>query len=439
MSVNNRNQIIDLSKTYFNENIGEKEIIPGKDYIPASGKVLDESDMANLIDSSLDMWLTCGRYSEIFETEFPKQIEAKYCSLVNSGSSANLVAFTALTSYKLGDRRLKKGDEVITVAAGFPTTVSPIIQNGMIPVFIDVDLETYDYKVEDIEKAISSKTKAIFMAHTLGNPFNLDKVMELSKKYNLWVVEDCCDALGAKYNGTYVGNIGHISTFSFYPAHHITMGEGGAVVTNDVNLHKIIKSIRDWGRDCICPPGKDNICKHRFDQKHGELPEGYDHKYVYSHLGYNLKVTDMQAAIGVSQLKKLNKFVDVRNKNFSKLYDGLKGLDEFLILPKETENSQPSWFGFPITIKGGKIDRNELVNFLENNKIGTRLLFAGNIIKQPAFTENDYEYRVVGDLKNTDIIMSNTFWIGLWPGIKDNHIDYIISKFYEFLKNKDFI
>lgn len=434
MSVNNRNQIIDLSKTYFNENIGEKEIIPGKDYIPASGKVLDESDMANLIDSSLDMWLTCGRYSEIFETEFPKQIEAKYCSLVNSGSSANLVAFTALTSYKLGDRRLKKGDEVITVAAGFPTTVSPIIQNGMIPVFIDVDLETYDYKVEDIEKAISSKTKAIFMAHTLGNPFNLDKVMELSKKYNLWVVEDCCDALGAKYNGTYVGNIGHISTFSFYPAHHITMGEGGAVVTNDVNLHKIIKSIRDWGRDCICPPGKDNICKHRFDQKHGELPEGYDHKYVYSHLGYNLKVTDMQAAIGVSQLKKLNKFVDVRNKNFSKLYDGLKGLDEFLILPKETENSQPSWFGFPITIKGDKIDRNELVNFLENNKIGTRLLFAGNIIKQPAFTENDYEYRVVGDLKNTDIIMSNTFWIGLWPGIKDNHIDYIISKFYEFLK-----
>ncbi|WP_373600026.1 lipopolysaccharide biosynthesis protein RfbH [Paraclostridium bifermentans] len=434
MSVNNRNQIIDLSKTYFNENIGEKEIIPGKDYIPASGKVLDESDMANLIDSSLDMWLTCGRYSEIFETEFPKQIEAKYCSLVNSGSSANLVAFTALTSYKLGDRRLKKGDEVITVAAGFPTTVSPIIQNGMIPVFIDVDLETYDYKVEDIEKAISSKTKAIFMAHTLGNPFNLDKVMELSKKYNLWVVEDCCDALGAKYNGTYVGNIGHISTFSFYPAHHITMGEGGAVVTNDVNLHKIIKSIRDWGRDCICPPGKDNICKHRFDQKHGELPEGYDHKYVYSHLGYNLKVTDMQAAIGVSQLKKLNKFVDVRNKNFSKLYDGLKGLDEFLILPKETENSQPSWFGFPITIKEDKIDRNELVNFLENNKIGTRLLFAGNIIKQPAFTENDYEYRVVGDLKNTDIIMSNTFWIGLWPGIKDNHIDYIISKFYEFLK-----
>lgn len=434
MSVNNRNQIIDLSKTYFNENIGEKEIIPGEDYIPASGKVLDESDMANLIDSSLDMWLTCGRYSEIFETEFPKQIEAKYCSLVNSGSSANLVAFTALTSYKLGDRRLKKGDEVITVAAGFPTTVSPIIQNGMIPVFIDVDLETYDYKVEDIEKAISSKTKAIFMAHTLGNPFNLDKVMELSKKYNLWVVEDCCDALGAKYNGTYVGNIGHISTFSFYPAHHITMGEGGAVVTNDANLHKIIKSIRDWGRDCICPPGKDNICKHRFDQKHGELPEGYDHKYVYSHLGYNLKVTDMQAAIGVSQLKKLNKFIDIRNKNFSKLYDGLKGLDEFLILPKETENSQPSWFGFPITIKGDKINRNELVDFLENNKIGTRLLFAGNIIKQPAFTENNYEYRVVGNLKNTDIIMSNTFWIGLWPGIKENHIEYMISKFYEFFE-----
>ncbi|MGL5641279.1 MAG: lipopolysaccharide biosynthesis protein RfbH, partial [Paraclostridium sp.] len=336
--------------------------------------------------------------------------------------------------HKLGEKRLKKGDEIITVAAGFPTTVSPIIQNGMVPVFIDVDLETYDYSEDEIEKAISKKTRAIFMAHTLGNPFNLEKVMELADKYDLWVIEDCCDALGAKYNGEYVGNIGHISTFSFYPAHHITMGEGGAVVTNNINLHKIIRSIRDWGRDCVCPPGKDNICNHRFSQKHGDLPEGYDHKYVYSHLGYNLKVTDMQAAIGVSQLKKLDSFISKRNTNFDKLYDGLNSLNEYIILPKNTKNSEPSWFGFPITLKENQYNRNELVNFLEKNKIGTRLLFAGNMVKQPAFTENEYDYRVVGDLKNTDMVMNNTFWIGLWPGINDTHIEYIVSKFYEFFK-----
>lgn len=434
MTNNKRNQILDLSKSYFKESIGKNKIIPGKDYIPASGKVIDETDLTNLIDSSLDMWLTSGRYGEMFEDEFPKQIGAKYCSLVNSGSSANLVAFTALTSHKLGEKRLKKGDEIITVAAGFPTTVSPIIQNGMVPVFIDVDLDTYDYSEDEIEKAISKKTRAIFMAHTLGNPFNLEKVMELANKYDLWVIEDCCDALGAKYNGEYVGNIGHISTFSFYPAHHITMGEGGAVVTNNINLHKIIRSIRDWGRDCVCPPGKDNICKHRFSQKHGDLPEGYDHKYVYSHLGYNLKVTDMQAAIGVSQLKKLDSFISKRNTNFDKLYDGLNSLNEYIILPKKTKNSEPSWFGFPITLKENQYNRTELVNFLEKNKIGTRLLFAGNMIKQPAFTENEYDYRVVGDLKNTDMVMNNTFWIGLWPGINDNHIEYIISKFYEFFK-----
>lgn len=429
----NRKNILDLSKKYFSENINNKKIIPGKDYIPASGKVLDENDMINLIDASLDMWLTAGRYADEFEKRFEQILNIKHCALVNSGSSANLVAFTALTSYKLGDKRLKEGDEVITVAAGFPTTISPIIQNGMIPVFIDVDLETYDYKVEDIESAISSKTKAIFMAHTLGNPFDLNKVMELAKKHNLWVIEDSCDALGAKYNGKYTGTVGHIGTFSFYPAHHITMGEGGAVVTNDSTLNNIIRSIRDWGRDCICPPGKDNICKNRFTQKHGELPIGYDHKYVYSHFGYNLKVTDMQAAIGLSQLNKLPDFIIKRNENFNKLYEKLEALNDYLILPKKTENSEPSWFGFPITIKlNEKYNRNDLIKFLEDNKIGTRLLFAGNILKQPIFTQNDYKYKSLGNLDNTNIIMERTFWIGVWPGITDECINYIVDKFNEF-------
>lgn len=434
--MNYKNEILEKTKKFYRENRGNKKIIPEIDYIPPSGKVLDEDDLVNLIDSSLDMWLTAGRYADEFETEFAKNINAKYCSLVNSGSSANLVAFTALTSHKLGEKRIRSGDEVITVAAGFPTTISPIIQNGMIPVFIDVDLETYDYKVEDIENAISDKTKVIFMAHTLGNPFNLDKVMELAQKHNLWVIEDSCDALGAKYNGKHTGTIGHIGTFSFYPAHHITMGEGGAVVTNDPLLHKLIVSVRDWGRDCICPPGKDNVCNNRFTQKHGDLPLGYDHKYVYSHLGYNLKVTDMQAAIGVSQLKKLNGFIEKRNENFEKLYKGLSHLNEFIILPKATKNSEPSWFGFPITLKeNDKYNRNDLVKFLELSKIGTRLLFAGNILKQPVFTENNYEYKVIGNLENTDIIMGNTFWIGVWPGITDECITYIIYKFNEFFSH----
>nr|WP_317331031.1 lipopolysaccharide biosynthesis protein RfbH [uncultured Romboutsia sp.] len=428
-----RSDILEKVKEYYRENSATNKFIKGETYIPVSGKVVDEDDLHNLIDASLDMWLTAGRYSDEFEQKFAEFLDVKYCSLVNSGSSANLVAFSALTSHKLGDKRLKAGDEVITVAAGFPTTIAPIIQNGMVPVFIDVDLETYDYKVEDIEKAISDKTKAIFMAHTLGNPFNLDKVMELANKHNLWVVEDSCDALGSKYDGKYVGTVGHIGTFSFYPAHHITMGEGGAIVTNNPLLNKLIKSFRDWGRDCVCPPGKDNICNNRFSQSYGELPLGYDHKYVYSHLGYNLKVTDMQAAIGVSQLKKLNLFKERRNENFNRLYNGLKHLDKYIILPKQTLKSEPSWFGFPITLKeSDKYSRNDLVKFLELNKIGTRLLFAGNIIKQPVFTENNYTYRVVGELTNTDIIMNKTFWIGVWPGITNECIDYIVSKFDEF-------
>ena len=430
---NLRGEIIKLSRKYFEGKQESSIIIPGVSYIPASGKVVDSSDLANIIDASLDMWLTAGRYADKFEKEFSKFIGLKYCALVNSGSSANLVAMTALTSHKLGNRKLKKGDEVITVAAGFPTTVAPIIQNGLVPVFIDINLENYDFDEQAIEMAISEKTKAIFMAHTLGNPFNLDKVMEIAKKYNLWVIEDNCDSLGAKYDGKYTGTFGHISTYSFYPAHHITMGEGGAVATNDPLLFSIIKSIRDWGRDCICPPGKDNICKHRFTQKHGDLPQGYDHKYVYSHLGYNLKVSDMQASIGLSQLNKLPEFIEKRKDNYRKIYNGLKDLEEYLILPKATEKSEPSWFGFTITIKeNNKYDRNTLIEYLEKNKIGTRLLFAGNLIRQPAFTENDYKYRVVGELKNTDIVTNRTFWIGLWPGITNECIDYIVGKFKEF-------
>ena len=429
-----REKIIDLSKEYYKDQIQRKQLIPGESYIPPSGKCVDEDDLANIIDASLDMWLTSGRYGDEFEREFPKFLGAKHCALVNSGSSANLVAMTALTSHKLGDKRLKPGDEVITVAAGFPTTVSPIIQNGLVPVFIDVELGTYGFDTNIIEEALSSKTKAIFMAHTLGNPFNIDKVMEIAEKYNLWVIEDNCDALGARYNGKITGSFGHISTYSFYPAHHITMGEGGAVVTDDKNLFNIIRSIRDWGRDCICPPGHDNICNNRFTQKHGDLPEGYDHKYVYSHLGYNLKISDMQAAIGVSQLKKLPDFIEKRNKNFDAITKGLTDLREYLILPKAENKSEPSWFGFPITVKENtKFNRNDLVTYLEENKIGTRLLFAGNLLKQPAFTEGDYKYRVVGELKNTDIVMNNTFWIGVWPGINEECIKYIISKFKSFI------
>ncbi|WP_273321813.1 lipopolysaccharide biosynthesis protein RfbH [Vallitalea guaymasensis] len=428
-----RAQIFEKVVDYYKQDQQRTEFIPGKTYIPASGKVVDECDLTNLIDASLDMWLTSGRYGDKFEKELSKFLGVKYTSLVNSGSSANLLAVSALTSHKLGKRRIKKGDEVITVAAGFPTTVAPIIQNGLIPVFVDVELRTYNIKVDDLEKALSEKTRAIIVAHTLGNPFELNKIIEFAKKHDLWIIEDNCDALGSKYDGKYTGTFGHISTYSFYPAHHITMGEGGAVVTNDVQLHNIIRSIRDWGRDCICPPGKDNCCGHRFTQQHGELPMGYDHKYVYSHFGYNLKVTDMQAAIGVSQLKKLPEFIEKRKNNFYKLYEGLRDLNGFLILPEPTKNTEPSWFGFPITIKeNNKYTRNSLIQFLEEKKVGTRLLFAGNILKQPLFTENKVEYRVATELKNTDMIMKNTFWIGVWPGIEDKQIQYIIKNFKQY-------
>ncbi|MCR4431960.1 MAG: lipopolysaccharide biosynthesis protein RfbH [Tepidanaerobacteraceae bacterium] len=431
MSLNDeREKVLLEARTYY-KNIKNKikPFIPGETYIAPSGKVLDEDDLVNLIDASLDMWLTSGRYANEFEKEFARFLGIRYCSLVNSGSSANLIALSSLTSYKLGDRRLKPGDEVITVAVSFPTTIAPIIQNNLVPVFIDVELGTYNCDINQLENAVSDKTRAIFIAHTLGNPFNLDKVMELANKYNLWVIEDNCDALGARYHGKYTGTYGHIATFSFYPAHHITMGEGGAVITNDPELHKIILSFRDWGRDCWCSPGKDNTCGKRFSQQHGGLPFGYDHKYVYSHLGYNLKLTDMQAAVGLSQLKKLPEFIKKRQENFRILYNELKNLEEYFILPKATENSEPSWFGFPITIREkAPFNRNQLINYLEDNKIGTRLLFAGNIIKQPVFTNNDINYKVVGPLTNTNIIMERTFWIGVWPGMTEEMIKYITTK-----------
>ena len=405
------------------------------DKIPPSGKILDKHDLFNLIDASLDMWLTTGRFAEEFETKFPKILGRKYCALINSGSSANLLALSALTSYKLGEGRLKPGDEVIAVAAAFPTTITPIIQNKLVPVFIDIDLGTYNINTEYLEDAISDKTKAIFLAHSLGNPFNIDKILDICHKYNLWLIEDNCDALGSKYNGKYTGTFGHISTFSFYPAHHITMGEGGAVLTDDLELYKIICSFRDWGRDCWCPPGKDNTCGKRFSWQLGDLPFGYDHKYIYSHLGYNLKTTDFQAAIGLTQLEKLPEFIKKRKVNFKLLYDSFKkeGLDQCFILPRWLPESDVSWFGFPLTIKDDiSFDRKELIEFLEKNKIGTRLLFAGNIIKQPVFTNNQINYRVFGELKNTDKIMKDTFWMGVWPGIGEKEINYVIKKIKEY-------
>jgi CDP-6-deoxy-D-xylo-4-hexulose-3-dehydrase len=408
--------------------------------IAASGKVLDQSDLSNMIDASLDMWLTAGRFAEEFEKELPKSLGAEYCAIVNSGSSANLVALSALTSYKLGEKRLKPGDEVITVAAGFPTTITPIIQNRLVPVFADVELGTYNIDTEQLESGVSERTKAIFIAHTLGNPFDVDKILDIAGKYDLWIIEDNCDALGSRYDNRCTGTFGDVSTFSFYPAHHITMGEGGAVVSNDSELHRIICSFRDWGRDCWCPPGKDNTCKNRFSWKMGSLPLGYDHKYVYSHLGYNLKATDFQAAVGLSQLRKLSEFKKKRKENFNLLYNGFKkeGLDKYFILPRWLPKSDVSWFGFPLTIRDRvRFQRKELINFLERKKIGTRLLFAGNIVRQPAFTEGDIRYRVICNLTNTDKICMNTFWIGLWPGIAARQIQYMINSFTSFSKAVD--
>ncbi len=408
------------------------DIKPGIDYIPVTGKMISIEDVLFGVDAMMDAWLTTGRYAAEFEKQLAKFFGSRFSLLVNSGSSANLVAFYALTSPKLGERALRAGDEVITVAAGFPTTVNPMIQFGCIPVFIDIDIPTYNIDISKLEDAISPKTKAIMLAHTLGNPFNLEVVMQLAKKYNLYVIEDDCDSLGATYKGQNTGSFGDLATLSFYPAHHITMGEGGAVLVNNASLKKIVESFRDWGRDCWCDPGKDNTCGKRFEQSLGELPFGYDHKYTYSHIGFNLKATDMQAAVGLSQLNRATSFVATRRENFKLLLDKMKKYEEYFILPEATKDSDPSWFGFLLTIRTPAIDRNKLIRHLETNKIGTRLLFAGNLIKQPAYAT--ISKRIPYDLINTDTVMNNSFWLGVWPGLNSEHYEYIDEKINEFIK-----
>ncbi len=421
---------------YYCQKFGKNQkFIPGKTKVNYSGRVFDETELINLVDASLDFWLTAGRFSEEFELKIAEYLDVSNVILVNSGSSANLVAVSAVTSPKLWDERLKPGDEVITVAAGFPSTLAPIVQNNLVPVFVDVNIGTYNIIAERIEEAISPRTKAVFLAHTLGNPFDLDTVMNLAEKYDLWVIEDNCDAFGSRYNGKFTGTFGHLSTISFYPAHHITTGEGGCVVTNDENLARIVRSYRDWGRDCYCVGGENNTCGKRFSQQFGTLPYRYDHKYVYSHIGYNLKMTDMQAAIGSAQMDKLDDFTLKRKNNFNKIYEGLKPYKKYLVLPEPTPKSDPSWFVFIITVKdNNKFTRDDLTQFLENNLIETRNLFAGNLLRQPAFI--DIKHRVHGSLNNTDYIMNNTFFIGVYPGLTDEKIEYVLQKFEEFFKNK---
>ncbi len=428
-----RNSILSQAGDYFQASGINLERVPGKDYLPVSGKVLDEEDLKNLVDASLDMWLTAGRFAKQFERDFAEFMEQRFCLLVNSGSSANLVAFNALTSPALGPRAIRPGDEVITVAAGFPTTVNPAIQFGCVPVFLDVELGTYELDVSQLEQALSPKTKAVMLAHTLGNAFNAKAVQEFCKANKLWLVEDCCDATGAHFEGQMVGTYGDIATVSFYPAHHITMGEGGAVLMRHPMLKKLAESFRDWGRDCWCAPGRDNTCEKRFQWQLGELPEGYDHKYIYSHIGYNLKVSDMQAAVGCSQLKKLPHFIERRNENFDFLKNQLAPFEDQLILPRATVGAKPSWFGFPISVREkASVSRNELVGFLEDNNVGTRLLFAGNLLRQPAY--KNIEKRVIGEVPNTDFIMNNTFWVGVWPGLEQQHLEYMAQTIAKGLK-----
>ena len=429
----NRDDILDMAKAYYDAQEA-KPFEPGKTYIPCSGKIVDGDDLRHLVDASLDMWLTGGRYSEMFERDIAKVMGTKYARLTVSGSAANLLAFSSLTSWKLRDRRIKPGSEVLTVAAGFPTTVTPSIQNGCVPVFVDVDLETANVNVERLAEAVTPKTRAIMVAHTLGNPFNLDAVTQIARDNNLYLIEDCCDALGATYRGQGVGTFGDLATLSFYPAHHITMGEGGAIMSNRASIDKLVTSFRDWGRDCWCPPGTENTCEKRFDWKMDDLPDGYDHKYIYSHIGYNLKTTDMQAALGVSQLNKLDGFVAHRKENFRELRLALQnaGLEEHFILPVATEGSDPSWFGFLLTIRDeSPLDRRQLTMALEAGGIGTRLLFGGNLIRQPAF--RNIESRTAGPLDNTDKIMNDSFWIGVWPGIDETRRTYMVDTLRELV------
>jgi CDP-6-deoxy-D-xylo-4-hexulose-3-dehydrase len=421
-----RQEILALVEAYAEMSLAPQPFIAGKTAVPPSGKLLGSKEIKNMVEASLDGWLTAGRFNEAFEKELAKFLGVKHVLTVNSGSSANLVAFNTLTSPKLGSRAINKGDEVITVAAGFPTTVNPILQFGAVPVFVDIELGTYNIDASLIENAITPKTKAIMLAHTLGNPFNLEVVTELCKKYKLWLVEDCCDALGSTYHGQLVGTFGDIATLSFYPAHHITMGEGGAVFTNSDELRSIAESIRDWGRDCYCGPGKDNTCGKRFDWKLGDLPHGYDHKYTYSHLGYNLKITDMQAACGLAQLERLPEFIQTRKKNFEFLKNELSKLEEFLILPEASAGSDPSWFGFPITLKkAAPVNRLDLLTYLDQEKVGTRLLFAGNLTRQPSL--KGQTFRVASNLTNTDLVMQNTFWVGVQPALDRQQLNHAVN------------
>jgi CDP-6-deoxy-D-xylo-4-hexulose-3-dehydrase len=430
---NIRKKILDLVKIYSDLNFSEKSFIEGLTESPVSGKVIGTLELQNMVEASLDGWLTTGRFNNEFEERLALFLGVKCLLTVNSGSSANLIAFSTLTSPKLKERSIQKGDEVITVAAGFPTTVNPIIQFGAIPVFVDVKIPTYNINENLIEEAITKKTKAIMLAHTLGNPFNVKKIKEICDKYNLWLIEDSCDALGSKFDGQYVGTFGDLATLSFYPAHHITMGEGGAVFTNSIRLERIAESFRDWGRDCYCEPGKDNTCNKRFGWQLGDLPYGYDHKYTYSHLGYNMKITDMQAACGLAQLNSLESFISKRKINFNFLYKNLKHLEEILILPEPEVNSDPSWFGFPISLRENKkYNRNDLIKYLNHNKIGTRLLFSGNLVKQPYM--KNVNFKINKDLKNTDFVMENTFWIGVYPGLSEKHLEYSFTKIDNFFK-----
>ncbi len=433
-------KILSLVKEYCDKYHTKEQVYQPGERIPYASRVYDHEEMCNLVDSALEFWLTAGRYVDEFEAGFGKYLDVKYVSVVNSGSSANLLAFMALTSPLLGDRQIQRGDEVITVAAGFPTTVAPIIQYGAVPVFVDVTIPQYNIDTTLLENALSERTKAVMLAHTLGNPFDLQAVKSFCDRHGLWLVEDNCDALGSRYTidgeERLTGTIGDIGTSSFYPPHHMTMGEGGAVYTNNAKLHKIIRSLRDWGRDCVCPSGHDNLCGHRFDGQYGELPKGYDHKYVYSHFGYNLKITDMQAAVGCAQLKKFPAFVERRRHNFDRMLAGLQNVQYKLILPVPCENSRPSWFGFLLTCREG-VDRDKVVRYLEARGVQTRMLFAGNLIKHPCFDQlraSGRGYRVAGSLANTDRIMEDTFWVGVYPGMTDEKIDYMVKSIKEAVK-----
>jgi CDP-6-deoxy-D-xylo-4-hexulose-3-dehydrase len=429
-----RRQILDLVAQYHAAAFPATEFIPGRTPVPVSGRVFDAAELQHLADAALDFWLTTGRFAAEFEDDFARFVGLRHAMLVNSGSSANLLAVSCLTSPALGDRRLRPGDEVLTVAAAFPTTVNPIVQNQLVPVFVDVTVPTYNIDVAQLEAARGDRTRAIILAHTLGNPFDLDAVTDFARKHKLWLIEDCCDALGAAYGGKLVGTFGDLATVSFYPAHHITMGEGGCVLTDEPELKRLVESFRDWGRDCWCEPGQDNTCGKRFDWQLGNLPRGYDHKYTHSHVGYNLKATDLQAAVGVAQLRKLPEFIAVRRRNFAALHAGLGDLGEFLVLPEAQPGSQPSWFGFPLAVRPeAPFTRQQLLRHLNQRKIGTRLLFAGNLARQPAY--RDVAYRMVGGLPNSDFVMTQVFWIGVYPGLSGPMLAYVVATIHEFVES----